>query len=94
MEKNRNEIFLKQVSDILKTARKNVKTAVNLAMVYSYYEVGRMIVEEEQRGHSRADYGKYIIKELSEYLTQQFGKGEQRCCSPLEITQWAGWLPQ
>lgn len=75
MEKNRNEIFLKQVSDILKTARKNVKTAVNLAMVYSYYEVGRMIVEEEQRGHSRADYGKYIIKELSEYLTQQFGKG-------------------
>lgn len=75
MTKNRNEIFLKQVSDILKTARKNVKTAVNLAMVYSYYEVGRMIVEEEQRGHNRADYGKYIIKELSEYLTQQFGKG-------------------
>ena len=61
MTKNRNELFLKQVSDILKTARKNVKTAVNLAMVYSYYEVGRMIVEEEQRGHNRADYGKYII---------------------------------
>ncbi len=52
MTKNRNEIFLKQVSDILKTARKNVKTAVNLAMVYSYYEVGRMIVEEEQRDWS------------------------------------------
>jgi len=70
-----NSNFFKQVSGILEVARKNVKTAVNLAMVYSYYEVGRMIVEEEQHGNNRADYGKYILKELSEYLTQQFGKG-------------------
>lgn len=74
MEK-KNEKFLKQVSNILEKARKNVKTAVNLAMVYSYYEIGRMIVEEEQKGTQRAVYGKYLIKELSEYLTQEFGKG-------------------
>lgn len=71
----KNKIFLEQVSDILENARKSVKTAVNLAMVYSYYEIGRMIVEEEQKGSERAGYGKYIIKELSEYLTQKFGKG-------------------
>ena len=72
---NKNEIFLKQVSDVLQKARNNAKTAVNLAMVYSYYEIGRMIVEEEQRGSERAEYGKYILKELSIYLTKRFGKG-------------------
>lgn len=39
--------FLKNVSEILLQARKNAKTAVNLSMVYAYYEIGRMIVEEE-----------------------------------------------
>ena len=71
----KKEIFLKQVSTILENARKSVKTAVNLAMVYSYYEIGRMIVEEEQKGNERADYGKYLIQELSDYLTREFGKG-------------------
>lgn len=44
--------FLKNVSEILLQARKNAKTAVNLSMVYAYYEIGRMIVEEEQHGAS------------------------------------------
>lgn len=42
--------FLDNVSVVLEQARKNAKTAVNLAMVYAYYEIGRMIVEEEQQG--------------------------------------------
>ena len=42
--------FLKNVSDVLEQARKQAKTAVNLSMVYAYYEIGRMIVEEEQCG--------------------------------------------
>ena len=49
--------------------------AVNMTMVYSYYEAGRMIVEEEQGGKERATYGKYILKELSQRLTQKFGRG-------------------
>ena len=57
-------IFLQKVSGILEDARKNVKTAVNLSMVYSYYEIGRIIVEEEQNGHEKADYGKYIYDPL------------------------------
>lgn len=74
IQKTKN-VFLQNVSEILESARKNAKTAVNLAMVYAYYEVGRMIVEEEQHGEQRASYGKYLMNELSEYLTAQFGKG-------------------
>lgn len=50
--------FLKNVSDVLLRAQKNAKTAVNLSMVYAYFEIGRMIVEEEQHGENRAAYGK------------------------------------
>lgn len=70
-----NSDFLKDVSDVLVQAQKNAKTAVNLAMVYAYYEIGRMIVEEEQHGKNRAAYGKQLLKELSAYLTGTFGKG-------------------
>ncbi len=78
---NRNEItpinqsFLESVSEVLAQARKNAKTAVNLAMVYAYYEIGRMIVEEEQHGQNRAAYGKQILHELSKFLSEKYGKG-------------------
>ena len=65
--------FLKNVSEVLEKARKNAKTAVNLSMVYAYYEIGRMIVEEEQHGQNRAVYGKQIIQELSNNLAGKFG---------------------
>ncbi len=67
--------FLKSIADVLENARKNAKTAVNLTMVYAYFEIGRMIIEEEQNGKNRAAYGKQILQELSAYLTAQFGKG-------------------
>ena len=70
-----NQGFLKNVSEVLEKAKQNAKTAVNLSMVYAYYEIGRMIVEEEQHGENRATYGKQLLKELSAYLTSAFGKG-------------------
>ena len=70
-----NQDFLQGVSEVLAKARKNAKTAVNLSMVYAYFEIGRMIVEEEQHGANRAAYGKQILKELSAYLTKIYGKG-------------------
>ncbi len=70
-----NDEFLKSIVEVLKNARKNAKTAVNITMVYAYFEIGRMIVEEEQNGKNRAAYGKQILQELSVYLTAQFGKG-------------------
>lgn len=70
-----NPKFLENISEVLVQARKNAKTAVNLSMVYAYYEIGRMIVEEEQRGEQRAAYGTQLLKELSTYLTKNYGKG-------------------
>ena len=75
MDNIQNETFYNKVIELFQNAKKNLSTAVNMAMVYSYYEAGRMIVEEEQDGKERATYGKYILKELSERLTQKFGRG-------------------
>lgn len=69
-----NYLF-ERVGKILEQARSNVKTAVNLSMVYAYYEIGKTIIEEEQNGKERADYGKYILNDLSSYLTEKYGKG-------------------
>jgi len=64
--------LLEKVGNILTQAKHNIKTDVNLSMVYTYYEIGRMIVEEEQNGEQRAEYGQYILKNLSAYLTENF----------------------
>lgn len=70
-----NKNFLQDITELLNTARKQAKTAVNVSMVYAYYEIGRRIYEEEQQGKERADYGKYLLRELSDYLLEEFGKG-------------------
>ena len=65
-------------SEIRKTilkARHHVYTAVNSAMVQTYWNIGRIIVEHEQGGEARAEYGRELIKELSKRLTAEFGKG-------------------
>lgn len=62
MDEQINQKFLINVADILKQAQRNAKTAVNLSMVYAYFEIGRIIVEEEQNGKNRAAYGKQILR--------------------------------
>jgi predicted nuclease of restriction endonuclease-like (RecB) superfamily len=68
-------ILYDKISALLVSARRNVVSAVNLTMVHTYFEIGRMIVEEEQQGKERAAYGKHVLKDLSERLTVKFGKG-------------------
>ena len=70
-----NQKFLQDISELLINARKQAKTAVNLSMVYAYYEIGHRIYEEERQGKERAAYGKYLLKELSDHLSKKFGKG-------------------
>ena len=70
-----NKNFFQDIAELLDSARKQAKTAVNLSMVYAYYEIGRRIYEEEQQGKQRAEYGTYLLKELSDYLMKKFGKG-------------------
>ncbi|MFI3263165.1 MAG: PDDEXK nuclease domain-containing protein [Rikenellaceae bacterium] len=56
-------------------ARGSVQRSINFAMVQSYWSIGKLIVEDEQKGEKRAEYGKAVLKELSEQLTKEFGKG-------------------
>jgi len=69
------DVFYKSIKEVLGSARSNAYRAVNFAMVEAYWNIGRLIVEEEQRGKIRAEYGKYLIKELSIKLTRDYGKG-------------------
>ncbi len=64
-----------RVISLVEEARKKVATAANVALVYTYYEVGRMIVEDEQGGKKRAAYGKSQLATLSRKLTERFGRG-------------------
>ena len=67
--------YINEIKKILKNARQKAYTAVNSAMVEAYWEIGRRIVEEEQRGKERDEYGKEILQNLSKELTEEFGKG-------------------
>ena len=67
--------LIKNIINLLENARKNVLKTVNQTMVTTYFEIGRMIVEEEQKGKNRAEYGKKILKILSEKLTEKYKKG-------------------
>jgi predicted nuclease of restriction endonuclease-like (RecB) superfamily len=67
--------LFQKIAGLLQAARQNVVRAINQTMVYTYFEIGRMIVEDEQQGKERAEYGKQVLKELSAKLTAEFGKG-------------------
>ncbi|MFA6002090.1 MAG: DUF1016 N-terminal domain-containing protein [Thermoleophilia bacterium] len=66
------------ISEIVEDARKTVYRATNQAMVKAYWEIGRVIVEEEQAGKRRAEYGRALIAGISARLTQNFGRGFSR----------------
>jgi len=63
------------VKKILADARQRAYTAVNFTMVESYWQIGQQIVEYEQHGEARADYGRGLLKELAARLSTEFGKG-------------------
>ena len=63
------------VCSIIEQGRKEAYASVNHKMIETYWNIGRRIVEEEQNGEARAEYGAQIIAQLSELLTHQYGKG-------------------
>ena len=69
------QTFFKGIKTLIESARQNVLRSVNTTMVYTYYEIGRQIVEEQQNGTKRAKYRKGLIEELSAALTKEFGRG-------------------
>ncbi len=65
----------KEIKEILQEARQSAYRSVNFAMVIAYWRIGKRIVEEEQKGKTKAAYGTALLKELSAQLTRDFGKG-------------------
>ena len=64
-----------EIHDLLHKARQNIISNVNSTMTKTYFLIGKRIVEEEQDGNKRAEYGKKLMKTLSEKLTKEFGRG-------------------
>lgn len=69
------DALFERISALIEESRKRVATAVNIAEVYTKYEIGRHIVEDEQEGKARAAYGKQVLPILSQKLTDKFGSG-------------------
>ncbi|MBR6775379.1 MAG: DUF1016 family protein [Bacteroidales bacterium] len=71
----REDSLFERISALIEDARKRIVTTVNIAEVYTKYSIGQYIVEDEQKGEYRAQYGKQILQNLSARLTDRFGNG-------------------
>jgi len=69
------QLLVTDIAQIIQQGRVLVRQAINTAMVESYWQIGRLIIEHEQNGEARAEYGKQQLQYLSTQLTEQFGKG-------------------
>jgi hypothetical protein len=67
--------FFDDIRDLIVSARATVARGVDLVQVHTSFEIGRRIVEQEQKGKDRAAYGQEVIKALAERLTKEFGSG-------------------
>lgn len=69
------DALFERISTLIEESRKQVAKAVNIAEVYTKYEIGRYIVEDEQEGKYRAAYGRQVLSVLSQKLSDRFGSG-------------------
>ena len=78
-----NADFIGEIKRIVTQARQKAYTAINSAMVEAYWQMGKRIVEQEQQGKDRADYGSQLLKSLSKELTAEL------LCKPLHNNSYA-----
>lgn len=74
MEISEDSLF-QSVKEIIRQSREKVFRIANSTLLLTYWQIGKLIVEDEQQGKERAEYGKYTLKKLSQKLTLEFGKG-------------------
>lgn len=70
-----NQSVIHEIKQILTDAREKVARTVNNELLLAYWNIGRIIVESEQAGSEKAEYGKQLLKSLSKDLTRELGKG-------------------
>lgn len=82
--------FYRDIHKILECAKNTAYAAVNDIMTYAYWDIGERIVEQEQKGVSKAKYGSYLIKRLAQELSDEYGSGFSvatiRNCRQLYLT--------
>ncbi|WP_026395360.1 PDDEXK nuclease domain-containing protein [Acetobacterium malicum] len=78
MSELQNQAIINEIRQILQSARENVARAVNNELLFAYWNIGKIIVENEQAGSEKAEYGKQLLKSLSKELTRELGKGFSR----------------
>jgi hypothetical protein len=69
------DILFQSVKQIIIQAREKVFRVANSTLLLTYWKIGQLIVEDEQQGKERAEYGKFVLKNLSKRLSLEFGKG-------------------
>lgn len=74
MEVSEDSLF-QSVKEIIAQSREKVFRIANSTLLLTHWQIGRLIIEDEQKGKERAEYGKFILKNLSKKLTLEFGKG-------------------
>ena len=72
-----NMVYL-QIKELMENARKQVSVKINNILVQTYWEIGKIIIEDEQENSERAEYGKKLLKEWSKKLTNEYEKGFSR----------------
>ena len=77
IDKIRKDIY-SSIKELMDNARNSVAKEVNNILIQTYWEIGRIIVEDEQGNSDRAEYGKQLITDLSKRLTKEYGKGFSR----------------
>ena len=74
-EENYADKLYTDISKLLAENRKQAYIAVSQSMIQAYWQIGKIIIEEEQNGELRSEYGKRVLQKLSDKLTADFGKG-------------------
>ena len=69
------ETLGEKIATLIEQSRLYVAQVANTAMVQTYYKIGKMLVEELQKGATRAEYGVQLLQKVGRQLTKQFGKG-------------------
>ncbi len=75
MDNLKNIDLYQNISQLITNSKTSIKASINSAVVITYWNIGKLIVEDEQHGEERAQYGKETVKNLSIKLTSHFGKG-------------------
>lgn len=75
LKTNISNTFVNDVCSIIEKGRQQAYTAINASMIETYWQIGKRIVEEEQKGGKRAEYGKQLIESLSKRLSLDYGAG-------------------